>query len=52
MALKGKDEFPRPRSGAVVFVYDNQMMVWGGMTQVILGEGDNRFPVNIDLPGQ
>lgn len=27
-------------------------MVWGGMTQIILGEGDDRFLVQIDLPGQ
>ena len=46
-----KDEFPRPRSGSVLFANRNQLMVWGGMTQVILGEGDGRFLVSIDLPG-
>ena len=46
-----KDEFPRPRNAAVLFVHTNQLMVWGGMTQVIFGEGDGRFLVSIDLPG-
>ncbi len=52
MSLLKSSEFPAPRSGAVLFVYKNQMMVWGGMTQVILGKDDNRFLVSIDLPGK
>ena len=52
MATSSRDEFPRPRSGAIVFVYNHQLMVWGGMTQIIMGEGDDRFLVQIDLPGQ
>ena len=51
MSLAEKEEFPRPRSGAVIFVYDNHLMVWGGMTQVFFGEGDGRFLVSFDLPG-
>ena len=51
MSLPSKDEFPRPRSGSVVFVYNHQMMVWGGMTQIFIGEGDAQFMVDINLPG-
>lgn len=46
------DEFPRPRSGSVVFVYEHKMMVWGGMTQVFVGNGESRFLVDINLPGK
>ena len=45
-------EFPRPRSGSVMFVYNHQLFLWGGMTTIILGEGDDRFLVDIDLPGR
>ena len=45
-------EFPVARSGASMFVYERQVMLWGGMTQVVLGEGDGRFNVEVDLPGE
>lgn len=48
---KGRTEFPRPRSGATIFVYRDQLMIWGGTTQVFFGEGDERFLVSKDLPG-
>lgn len=51
MAVSTEREFPRPRCGSVMFVYDHQLFLWGGMTQIILGEGDDRFLVDIDLPG-
>ena len=47
----GSDEFPRPRNAAVMFVFQSQLIVWGGSTQVIVGEGDDRFLVDITLPG-
>ena len=46
------EEFPISRNGAVMFVYDHQLLVWGGMTQVVLGEGEDRFNIDIILPGQ
>lgn len=52
MAVTGRGEFPRPRCGSVIFIYKDQLLVWGGMTQVILGEGDDRFLVDVDLPGE
>ena len=51
MAGRTEREFPRPRCGSVMFVYDHQLFLWGGMTQIMLGEGDDRFLVDIDLPG-
>ena len=45
------DEFPTARRASVMFVYDHRLMLWGGMTQVIMGEGDGRFIVDIDIPG-
>ena len=45
------DEFPTARRASVMFVYDHRLMLWGGMTQVIMGEGDGRIIVDIDIPG-
>lgn len=45
------DELPTARRASVMFVYDHSLMLWGGMTQVIMGEGDGRFIVDIDIPG-
>ena len=44
-------EFPTARRASVMFVYHHRLMLWGGMTQVILGEGDGRIIVDIDIPG-
>ena len=45
-------EFPMARSGALMFVHNHQLLIWGGFTQVILGEGEDRFIVDIELPGR
>ena len=45
------EEHPIARSGAVMFVYDHHLMLWGGMTQVVLGEGEDRFNIEVNLPG-
>ena len=44
-------EFPTARRASVMFVHDHRLMLWGGMTQVIMGEGDGRIIVDIDIPG-
>ena len=44
-------EFPAARSDSVMVIRDGQLMLWGGYTQTILGEGDRRFIVGINLPG-
>lgn len=45
-------EFPTARASSAVFVYKQQLMLWGGVTQYVLGKGDGRFVVNIDLPSE
>ena len=45
-------EFPTARASSAAFVYKRQLMLWGGVTQFVLGEGDGRFVVNIDLPSE
>ena len=45
-------EFPTARASSAAFVYKQQLMLWGGVTQRLLGQGDFRFVVNIDLPGE
>lgn len=46
-------EFPIARSDSVMMVNrEGQLMLWGGYTQTILGEGDDRFIVAINLPGE
>ena len=43
-------EVPTARTGAAMAIVDDKMFVWGGFTQEIEGEGDDRFPLNIALP--
>ena len=45
------EEFPIARNAAVMFMYNHQLLVWGGMTQVVMGEGEDRFNFEINLPG-
>ena len=44
------DEVPIARTGAAMTVVGDKLLVWGGFTQEIEGEGDDRFPLNIPLP--
>ena len=44
-------EFPVARSDSVMIIRNGQLMLWGGYTQRILGEGEDRFIVAINLPG-
>lgn len=44
-------EFPIARSDSVMMVRDGKLILWGGYTQITLGEGDDRFIVAINLPG-
>jgi hypothetical protein len=44
-------EFPIARSDSVMVVREGKLLLWGGYTQTILGEGDDRFIVAINLPG-
>ena len=41
---------PTARTGAALTIAGDKMFVWGGFTQEIEGEGDERFPLNIALP--
>ena len=41
---------PLPRTGAAMVAAGRKVYVWGGYTQTIEGEGDDRFIVDIDLP--
>jgi len=43
-------EVPTARTGAAMAIVGDKMYVWGGFTQEIEGEGDERFPLNIALP--
>ena len=45
-------EFPIARSDSVMIVREGKLMLWGGYTQTIWGEGDDRFIVAINLPGR
>ena len=44
------DSVPIARTGAAMTIAGDKMLVWGGFTQEIEEEGDDRFPVNIPLP--
>ena len=44
------DSVPIARTGAAMTIAGDKMLVWGGFTQEIEGEGDDRFPLNIPLP--
>ena len=41
---------PTARTGAAMAISDGKMFVWGGFTQEIEGEGNERYPLNIALP--
>lgn len=45
-------EFPVARSDSSMVVRNGELMVWGGYTQTIYGEGEGSFIVPINLPGQ
>ena len=44
------DDVPIARTGAALTVAGDKMFIWGGYTQEIEGEGDDRFPLNVPLP--
>ena len=44
------DSVPIARTGAAMTIAGDKMLVWGGFTQEIEGEGDDRFPLNVPLP--
>jgi len=52
MAESNDFEFPIARTGAAMTVVEDKMLVWGGFTQEIEGEGDERYPLNIALPDE
>ena len=39
------------RSDSVMTVRDGQLILWGGYTQTIYGEGEDRYIVALNLPG-
>ena len=45
------DEFPTPRRSSAMFIYRHQLMLWGGLTQLFIGEGEQRFMFDTDIPG-
>jgi len=45
-------EVPIARTGAAMTILEDKMFVWGGYSQEIDGEGDDRFPVNVQLPDE
>ena len=47
---ESQEDVPTARTGAAMTVTGDKMLVWGGFTQEIDGEGDDRCPVNIPLP--
>ena len=46
------DEFPTPRRSSAMFIYQRQLMLWGGLTQVFIGEGEEQFMYDTDIPGK
>ena len=44
------DDVPIARTGAAITIVGDKMLIWGGFTQEIEGEGDDRFPLNVTLP--
>ena len=44
------DDVPIARTGAAMTIIGDKMLIWGGFTQEIEGEGDDRFPLNVTLP--
>ena len=47
---ESQEDVPTARTGAAMTVTGDKMLVWGGFTQEIEGEGDDRYPLNIPLP--
>jgi len=45
-------EVPIARTGAAMTILEDKMFAWGGYSQEIDGEGDDRFPVNVQLPDE
>ena len=43
-------DVPIARTGAAMTIAGDKMLVWGGFTQEIEGEGDDRFPLDVPLP--
>ena len=35
-----------------MFIYHRQLMLWGGLTQVFIGEGKEQFMYETDIPGK
>ena len=35
-----------------MFMYRRQLILWGGLTQVFIGEGEEQFMYDSDLPGK
>lgn len=46
-----QQELPTARNSAVIVIHNDELLLWGGMTQIIMGQGDDRFIVDVDLPG-
>lgn len=44
-------EFPVARSDSVMVIRGGELLLWGGYTQTVFGEGDDRFIVAINIPG-
>ena len=49
MAMSGA--FPTPRRSSAMFIYRHQLMLWGGLSQMFIGEGEERFMIDTDIPG-
>ncbi len=49
--MADKNEFPIARSDSNVFIKDGELVIWGGYTQTIYGDGEDSFIVPINLPG-
>ena len=45
------DEFPTPRRSSAMFIFRRQLILWGGLTQVFIGEGEEQFMYDSDIPG-
>lgn len=51
-AMANPGEFPTARSGSSMIIRGGELIVWGGYTQTIYGEGEGSFIVPINLPGE
>ena len=50
IAMNG--DFPTPRRSSAMFIYRHQLMLWGGLSQMFIGEGEERFMIDTDIPGK